>query len=527
MPVGRTRSVALLGLAGSIVEVEADISSQLPAFVIVGLPDAALSQARDRVRSAATNAGCPLPQRRVTVNLSPASLPKQGSAFDLAIAVACLAAAGLVDATSAADVVHLGELGLDGRVRPVAGVLPAVLAASRAGHRRIMVPAANADEAALVTGVEVIAVGSLLEAALRHGGRFDEQGLERYTAAPIEAAGGDAMPGGCPVEPPRDLADVSGHRAIVESMLVAAAGGHHVFLEGPPGAGKTMLASRLPGILPELGTEEALEVASLRSLAGLPPARRLDLRPPFEAPHHTATAASMVGGGSRVIRPGAAPRATHGVLFLDEAPEFPAAVLDSLRQPLESGTVSIHRAGAVAVFPARFQLVLASNPCPCGAEPTECTCPPNARRRYQARLSGPLRDRVDVRMWVPRITTPPVAASGSGDEPARGAPAALTSELARARVAEARAAAASRLAGTPWRTNADMTGPWLRGAGGLHPGGRATESLDRALERGTITMRGYDRVLKVAWTVADLDGASAPTADHVARALFFRQGVPQ
>lgn len=528
MPVGRTRSVALLGLAGSIVEVEADISSQLPAFVIVGLPDAALSQARDRVRSAATNAGCPLPQRRVTVNLSPASLPKQGSAFDLAIAVACLAAAGLVDAGSAAGVVHLGELGLDGRVRPVAGVLPAVLAASRSGHRRVMVPAANADEAALVTGVEVIEVGSLLEAALRHGGRFDEQALAKYAVAPADDVGGDTGATTGPAEPAGDLADVSGNRAVVEAMLVAAAGGHHAFLEGPPGAGKTMLASRLPGILPDLGTEAALEVASLRSLAGLTPQRGLDLRPPFEAPHHTATAASMVGGGSRVIRPGAAARATHGVLFLDEAPEFPAAVLDSLRQPLESGTVSIHRAGAVAVFPARFQLVLASNPCPCGAEPAECTCPPNSRRRYQARLSGPLRDRVDVRLWVPRISTPPVPLrAGREVGPARGASAVLTSELARGKVTEARAAAATRLRGTPWRTNGEMTGPWLRGAGGLHPGGHVTASLDRALERGTITMRGYDRVLKVAWTVADLDGASVPTADHVGRALFFRQGVSQ
>lgn len=521
MPVGRTRSVALLGLAGSIVEVEADISSQLPAFVIVGLPDAALSQARDRVRSAATNAGCALPQRRVTVNLSPASLPKQGSGFDLAIAVACLAAADLVDAASVDRVVHLGELGLDGRVRPIAGVLPAVLAASRAGHGRVMVPTENADEAALVPGVEVIAVGSLLEAALRHGGRFDEGELARYADAPVPATSGPAVAD--PLEPSGDLADVSGNRAAVEAVLVAAAGGHHAFLEGPPGAGKTMLASRLPGILPDLDAEAALEVASLRSLAGRAPQGGLDVRPPFEAPHHTATAAAMVGGGSRLIRPGAAPCATHGVLFLDEAPEFAATVLDSLRQPLESGTVSIHRANAVAVFPARFQLVLASNPCPCGLEAAECTCPPNARRRYQARLSGPLRDRIDVRLWVPRISTAPRSLGGgeAGEAPA------LTSEAARRKVVEARAAAAERLRETPWRVNADMSGPWLRGEGGLHPGGRATAALDHALERGTITMRGYDRVLKVAWTVADLEGASSPTAAHVGTALYFRQGVPR
>jgi len=526
MAVGRTRSVALLGLAGSIVDVEADISSQLPAFVIVGLPDAALSQARDRVRSAATNAGCPLPQRRVTVNLSPASLPKQGSAFDLAIAVACLAAAGLVDAQSVAGVVHLGELGLDGRVRAIAGVLPAVLAAQRAGHPRVMVPTANAEEAAMVPGVEVISVGSLLEAALQHGGRFDPHGLARY--AGLDPAEGEAESAGSGVTQAEavlgDLADVSGNLDAVEAVLVAAAGGHHAFLEGPPGAGKTMLAARLPGILPDLEAEAALEVASLRSLAGRAPHGGLDLRPPFEAPHHTATAAAMVGGGSRMIRPGAAPCATHGVLFLDEVPEFAPAVLDSLRQPLESGAVSIHRAGAVASFPARFQLVLAANPCPCGLDPAECTCPPNARRRYQARLSGPLRDRIDVRLWVPRIAAPPVAdrgrATAAGEQ-------VVTSAAARRRVVDARAAAAERLRGTPWRVNADMSGPWLRGDGGLHPGGHATAALDRALERGTITMRGYDRVLKVAWTVADLEGAAVPTAAHVGTALYFRQGVPR
>lgn len=521
MPVGRTRSVALLGLAGSIVEVEADISSQLPAFVIVGLPDAALSQARDRVRSAATNAGCPLPQRRVTVNLSPASLPKQGSAFDLAIAVACLAAAGLVKPESVEGVVHLGELGLDGRVRPVAGVLPAVLAAHRAGHSKVMVPAANAHEAGLVPGVDVIAVGSLLEAALRHGGRFDPQNLERYADAPGTEP--SALGDGASPAPLGDLADVSGNADAVEAILVAAAGGHHAFLEGPPGAGKTMLASRLPGILPDLDAEAALEVASLRSLAGRAPHGGLDVRPPFEAPHHTATAAAIVGGGSRLIRPGAAPCATHGVLFLDEAPEFAPAVLDSLRQPLESGTVSIHRASAVASFPARFQLVLASNPCPCGLDTAECTCAPNARRRYQARLSGPLRDRIDVRLWVPRISAAPVPVR-RGET---GGPPVLTSLAAKRRVVEARAAAAERLQGTPWRANADMSGPWLRGEGGLHPGGRATAALDRALERGTITMRGYDRVLKVAWTVADLEGATSPAASHVGTALFFRQGVPR
>lgn len=510
MPVARTRSVALLGLTGSIVEVEADLSSQLPGFSIIGLPDAALAEARERVRSAAVNAGCPLPQRKLTVNLSPAALPKHGSGFDLAIAVACLAAAGEVSVESVDRVVHLGELGLDGRLRPIDGILPAVLAAARAGHDTVMVPTANAGEAALVPGVEVIGVASLLDAAIRHGGEFEERQVDPVPAT----ARDDEVEAGV-----GDLADVAGNDDAVEALLTAAAGGHHMFFLGPPGAGKTMLATRLPGILPDLEPDAALEVSSIRSLAGRSVGAALTVRPPFEAPHHTATAAAIVGGGSRVIRPGAASRASHGVLFLDEAPEFPAAVLDVLRQPLESGSISIHRANAVASFPARFQLVVAANPCPCGnhgVDDSSCTCTPNLRRRYLARISGPLLDRIDLQVWVPRITT-------AGLRLADRAPR-LSSTEARARVVAAREVARDRLRGTPWRTNAEMPGPWMRGAGRLHPGGRATAAADHALERGWITMRGYDRVLKTAWTIADLEGAVAPGADHVGTALFRRKG---
>ncbi len=511
MPVARTRSIALLGLAGSVVEVEADISSQLPGFVIIGLPDAALTEARERVRSAAINAGCPLPQRKLTVNLSPAALPKHGSGFDLAIAMACLAAAGEVSVQSVDRVVHLGELGLDGRLRPIDGILPAVLAAARAGHDTVMVPAANAAEAALVPGVEVIGVASLLEAAIRHGGEFEAREVE---PVPPIARGDDTEP------TIGDLADVAGSEDAVEALVTAAAGGHHLYLLGPPGAGKTMLASRLPGILPDLDADAALEVSSLRSLSGRSVGAALSVRPPFEAPHHTATAAAIVGGGSRVIRPGAAARASHGVLFLDEAPEFPAAVLDVLRQPLESGTISIHRANAVASFPARFQLVVAANPCPCGnhgVDDASCTCTPMVRRRYLARISGPLLDRIDLQVWIPRITTAGLRMAGES--------AGLSSAAARARVVAAREVAQERLRGTPWRTNAEMPGPWMRGPGRLHPGGRATAAADRSLERGGITMRGYDRVLKTAWTIADLEGAVVPRAEHVGRALFLRKRV--
>ncbi len=309
MAIGRTHAISLLGIHGAVVEIEADITSNLPSFVLIGLPDLALGEAKDRVRSAAMNSGCPLPGRKITVNLSPAALPKHGSGFDLAIAVSALAAAGTISADSIDRVVHLGELGLDGRLRPINGVLPAVLAASRSGFDTVMVPSGNADEARLVPDMRVIAVASLRDAAIWHGGKFDPEPVEAITRPELSTP--EALAG--------DLSDVIGNAETIEAMLVAAAGGHHVFLLGPPGAGKTMLASRLPGLLPDLDTRAALEVSSVRSLAGLPVGSSLSTRPPFESPHHTATAAALVGGGSGLIRPGAAARASDGVLFLDEA----------------------------------------------------------------------------------------------------------------------------------------------------------------------------------------------------------------
>jgi magnesium chelatase family protein len=372
-----------------------------------------------------------------------------------------------------------------------------------------MVPTGNADEASLVPDVRVVPVASLRDAAIWHGADFEPIPVDPILRQSVPTLADD---GG-------DLADVVGSTDAVEAMIVAAAGAHHTFLLGPPGAGKTMLASRLPSLLPDLEPDAALEVTSTRSLSGLAVGGVLPTRPPLEAPHHTATAASLVGGGSGRIRPGAAARASHGVLFLDEAPEFHSAVLDALRQPLESGMISIHRANAVAHFPARFQLVLAANPCPCGqygVGDTECACPPVSRRRYLGRLSGPLLDRIDIQLRVPRITSAHVRVGA--EEPR------LTSALARRRVVGARAAAAERLAGTPWRVNAHVPGPWLRGPGArLSP--KVTATLDRALERGGITMRGYDRVLRVAWTLADLAGATSPDADHIGRALYLRRAV--
>lgn len=506
--LGRTHSVSLLGMHGAVVEIEADLSNQLPNFVIIGLPDAALGEARDRVRAAIGNAGLDFPHQKITVNLSPAALPKHGSGFDLGIAVAVLAAAGEFTADSIDRVVHLGELGLDGRLRPINGVLPGVLAAQRAGFATVMVPTGNAEEASLVPGIRVVAVASLRDAAIWHGSRAQPEVVEPILR-PLQSL----------AESELELADVIGNEDAIAAMLVAAAGGHHVFLLGPPGAGKTMLAARLPGLLPDLSAEDALEVSSVRSLSGMVVGSSLSTRPPFEAPHHNSSAAALVGGGSGWIRPGAAARAAHGVLFLDEAPEFPSAVLDALRQPLESGVISIHRANSVAHFPGSFQLVMAANPCPCGqsgARDSECVCTPFNRRRYLARISGPLLDRIDIQLRVNRITSAQLRVSSEGSR--------LTSAVARERVVAARARAAVRLAGTPWTLNSHVPGAWLRGASVRLPSA-VTASIDRALERGGITMRGYDRVVKVGWTLADLDDSPTPTAEHIGRALYLRKAI--
>lgn len=514
-PVCRVAAIALTGLEGTPVLVEAAVSQQLPGMAIIGLPDTALAEAKLRVRSATSQTGLSLTSRFLTVNLSPAALPKQGSGFDLAIALAVLAASGHLPMARLAVTAHLGELGLDGELRRPPGLLSAVLAARQLGFERVIVPDECGREAALVPEIEVIAARELRGAVAWH--RDETEGWrncrETGRSSPVEAK---RQPVG---EGALDLSDVIGQPEAVEALTIAAAGRHHLSLLGPPGAGKTLLATRLPTLLPDLSADEAIVASSIASLGGAP-LTELVRRPPFESPHHTASAVSVIGGGDgNRVRPGAVTRACHGVLFLDEAPEFSRVVLDALRQPLESGVVEIHRSRVRAVLPARVQLVLAANPCPCGNAGSpdtalECRCTPNVRVRYLGRLSGPLTDRIDLQISVRRV----VSVGGDLETPRVG------SAEVRERVAAARAGAAARLRGTPWRVNADVPGRWL------HTSARrlarsATEVLDRALARGSLTLRGYDRTLRVAWTIADLAGRSSPGRAEVGQALALRGGA--
>ncbi|HEX6970349.1 MAG TPA: YifB family Mg chelatase-like AAA ATPase [Micromonosporaceae bacterium] len=503
MSYAKVLSVGLVGLHGHLVEVEADLSAGLPTVVLSGLPDTALNEARDRVRAAIVNSGQTWPNRRITVNLLPATLPKHGSAFDLALAAVLLGAAGELPLAPLDGVVLLGELGLDGTVRPVRGVLPMVAAAARAGVTRAVVPLANAAEAAVVPGVRVRAVDHLhrLIAFVRTGGRLLD---------PPE-------PQAVPIPDGPDLIDVAGQWLGRRALEVAAAGGHHLALLGPPGAGKTMLAERLPSILPELDDDAALEVTSLHSIAGLlPPNGRLLRRPPFQAPHHTATVASLVGGGSGLARPGAVSLAHRGVLFLDEAPEFSSRALDALRQPLEDGRVLLTRAQGSTEYPARVQLVLAANPCPCAkpAGDTHCECTPLARRRYLGRISGPLLDRIDIQVSLPPLRAAELVASGPPPE---------SSATVAQRVAKARAAAAARWAAHGWRVNAEVPGPRLRGRPWRLPD-HDTRALRRRLDSGSLSARGFDRIIRIAWSIADLDGRDRPGADDVDEATQLRTG---
>lgn len=501
--MARCFSVALVGLEGQLVEVEAAIGAGLPRTVLVGLPDAALYEARDRCKAAVASSGLQWPDSLVTINLSPAALPKAGSHYDLAIVAAVLAAGQSVKGAGLDETVFVGEVGLDGRVHAVRGVLPAVLAAIGHGCRRAVVPLATAAEARLVDGVEVVPVASLAQlVAVLNGEPLPEV---TATARDMQRAEPSAS---------KDLLEVAGQLDARWALEVAAAGRHHLHFEGPPGVGKTLLAERLPTILPELSPDESLEVSAIHSLAGLG-LDGLIRHAPFAAPHHSASMASIVGGGPRLARPGLISVAHRGVLFLDEAPEFPPRVLDALRTPLESGAVVIGRSQIQARFPADFQLVLASNPCPCGMSTTQgavCVCTPMAQRRYAERLSGPIRDRIDISQQLK-----PMRRSYLREALRTAEPSAVVAD----RVRHARERQAHRLRGTGWRTNAEVRGAHLRSHLPLPEG---LDELDRAVAQGRLSPRGVDRVLRLSWTVADLAGRDRPSAGDLRTALSMRRG---
>ena len=518
MPVATTRTVSLQGALGHLIDVQADVSQGTVGTTVVGRPDVSLNEARDRCRMAVQNSGYSWPMtRRVTILLSPADLLKSGTHFDLAVAISVLAAAGEIPPDALEDTVFIGELTLTGGLRSVPGVLPMVLAAAARGFERVFVPEPQAREAAMVPGVAVFGMRSL--------GQVVEElrGAEVPEAPPVAPLSAQRLLSWRGQDRMRelDLADLHGMADAKYAVEVAAAGGHHLMLSGPKGSGKTSLAERIAGLLPDLSAEESLELTAIHSLAGtLDPGQPMIVRPPFSAPHHDASKAALIGGGTGRVRPGELSRSHGGVLFLDEFPLLAADVVEALRQPLESGEVTIARGLESATFPARGMVVLAANPCPCGdyhpdARVSQCRCGEVVRRHYQRKLSAPITDRIDV---VRHLTT--LRGYDRGDPLARRE----STAVVRARVTAARERQAVRYAGLGWRLNGQVPGPVLSEEWPLTDAARLT--VDDEVYGGRLTARGATRVHRLAWTVADLDGVARPGPRELDVALRLRLGEP-
>ena len=499
MSLATTKAIALSGLNGELVTVEVDIADGLPGFNLLGLPDAALSESRDRVRAAIVNSSQSWPNRKVTIALLPAWLPKAGSSFDLPIAMGILGAQNIV--SNLEDYLFVGELSLDGSLRHTRGVLPSLICAYRNGVRKVVIPSANIAEAKLLPELEVFAFTNLKEVVhwLQTGELTEQSELDLVVEK---------------IEMQLDFADVAGQLPARRAAEISAAGGHNFLMIGPPGVGKTMIAERLPTILPPLTQEETLEVSAIHSITNSNRAA-LSITAPFIAPHHSTTRIAMVGGGAHVIKPGVCSLAHRGVLFVDEAPECASGVLDSLRQPLENGSITISRATGNLTFPAKFILVLVANPCPCGkfaGKGLGCTCTSVQVRRYLNKLSGPLLDRIDLRVNVENVSRIELAETQNE-----------SSQQIRNRVIAARAIAANRFKHEKWRLNSEIPPRALRQQ--YQPIKAAMNFLHDELDKEKITARGLHKIIRTSWTIADLNGVDRPTLTEVTESYRLREGI--